>query len=226
MSAVFDHRFIAASQAPTSRSPRGTGLAIVVGLHVLVAWALASGLARQAVEIVKKPIEMVVLQDVAPPPPPPPPPPPKVERIKEAPKLAPPPPAYVPPPDVAPREPVQPVIQAVQAEPPKEPVVIAPPAPPAPEPKPAVQKQDVSLACPGYESVIQQNLDEAFERVGVTGTVRALIRVRGNQITEVTPQSGPSGYYKFVQTAVKRMKCSAGGAEEVAVTLDVTFRGS
>ncbi|MEO8153923.1 MAG: hypothetical protein ABI605_12695 [Rhizobacter sp.] len=201
---------------------RGTGLLVVLALHVLLAWALASGLAREAVEIIKKPIQMAIIPDVAPPPPPPPPP--KVEKIKEVPKVHP-PPTYVPPPDIAPvAPPPEPVIQAVQAEPPKEPVVIAPPAPPAPEPKPAVVKQEISLACPGYQAVLAQTLEDAFDRVGVVGTVRTLIKVRGSQVVDAVPQSGPKEYYKYVQTAIKRMRCSAGGAEEVQVALDVQFR--
>src|SRR4051812_35309278 len=82
----------------TAGSKRSTGLAVVLGLHVLVAWALASGLAREAVNIIKKPIEMAIVPEVAPPPPPPPPPP-KIEKIRELPKT-PPPPSYVPPPEV------------------------------------------------------------------------------------------------------------------------------
>lgn len=206
---------------PTNRS---TGLAVVVLIHLLIGWALASGLARQAIEIVKKPIEMSIIAEA--PPPPPPPPPPKVEKIKDQPKVqAPPPPAYVPPPEVTPAEPAPaPVITAVQAEPPKDPVVIAPPAPPAPEPKPAVAKQEISLACPGYQNVLAQTLEEAIERVGIVGTVHTRFTVRGSQVVDATPLSGPKEYYKYVQAAIKRMKCSAGGADEVQVVLDVLFK--
>ncbi|WP_219851649.1 energy transducer TonB [Methylibium rhizosphaerae] len=205
-------------------SSRGTGLAVVVGLHVLVGWALASGLAREAVEIVKKPIEMAVIPEVAPPPPPPPPPPPKAEKIREVAKT-PPPPAYVPPPEVVPAAPPpEPVIQAVQAEPPKAPPVIEPPAPPAPPPAPVTVKQEISVACPGYQAVLAQALEEAVDRVGIVGTVRTVIKVRGSQVVDVVPQSGPKEYYKYLQTAIKRMRCSAGGAEEVLVSLDVSFK--
>ncbi len=208
---------------------RGTGLIAVLLFHVLLAWALASGLAREAVEIIKKPIQMAIIPDVVVPPPPPPPPP-KVEKIREIPKLrqAPPPPAFVPQPDVKPTAaPPTPVIQAVQAEVPKEPVVIAAPPAPAPAPTPAapaVVKQEVSLACPGYQQVLAQTLEDAFDRVGIAGTVRTLLKVRGSQVIEAVPQSGPKEYYKYVQTAVKRMHCSAGGADEVLVSLDVQFR--
>lgn len=213
---------------PSGHSRR-TGLVVVVVLHLLIGWALASGLARKAVEIVRKPVEARLIQDdVVPPPPPPPPPPPKVERIKDAPKLKapPPPPAYVPPPEVVTAAPA-PVIQAVQSEVPKSAPVVAPPAPPAPPPppeaKPAVVKQEMNVACPGYQGVLAQALEEAVERIGLAGTVNTLIRIRGNQVVEVLPQSGPKEYHKFVVAAVKRMRCSAVGAEEVQVTLPVIF---
>jgi protein TonB len=200
---------------------RGTGLVVVIVAHVLFIWVLASGLAREAYELVKKPIDMVIVPEVLPPPPPPPPPP-KVVKIKEPPRVEP-PPAYVPPPEVVPMVPLPPpVIQAVQAEPPKAPAVIAPPPPP--EVKPAPVKQEISLACPGYQDVLAQTLEEAFDRVGIVGTVRTRITVRGSQVVEAVPVSGPKEYYRHVQTAIKRMKCSAGGADEVQVLLDVLFK--
>jgi protein TonB len=200
---------------------RGTGLAVVVALHVLIGWALASGLARQAIEIVKKPITMSIIPEVVPPPPPPPPPP-KVEKLKELPKVqAPPPPAYVPPPEVQVAAP--PPIVAVQAEPPKEPVVVEPPPPVSPAPKP-VAKQEVSVACPGYQAVIEQMLGDAFERVGIAGTVRSRLTIRGNQVADVVQLSGPKEYTKYLQPAIKRLKCSSGGTDDVQVNLDVQFK--
>lgn len=215
-SVALDHAYGLGDAARAKK--RSAGLVVVVALHVLGAWALASGLGNKVVEIVKKPIQMAIIPEVVPPPPAPPPP--KIEKIKEAPKVEL-PPAYVPPPEVAINTPPpEPVIQATQSEPPKEPVPIQAPTP---EPKPAVVKQEISLACPGYQTVLAQMLEEAVDRVGVTGTVRTLIKVRGSQVVEAVPQSGPKEYYKYVQTAVKRMKCSAGGADEVVVSLDVQF---
>jgi protein TonB len=210
--------------AAPAAANRSTGLIVVVAVHVLFAWALASGLARQAIEIVKKPIQMVIVPEVAPPPPPPP----KVEKIKEVAKL-PPPPAYVPQPDAPVIQAPPPPITVVQSEPPKEPVVIAPPPPPAPAPvvavaPPAPVKQEISLACPGYQNVLADTLEDAFDRVGIAGTVRSRITVRGNQVVDAVAVSGPKEYFKYVQAAIKRMRCSAGGAEEVQVALDVQFK--
>jgi protein TonB len=71
------------------------GLSAVIVLHVLVLWAINSGLAHRFVKFAKAPVEAVLLEETPPdipPPPPPPPPPPQ--------NLPPPPPAYVPPVEV------------------------------------------------------------------------------------------------------------------------------
>ena len=193
-----------ATRAKARAQGRGTGLVVVAGVHVLIGWALVSGLAQHVVDAVRKPIEMAIIPET-----PPPPPPPKVEKIVEQPKAAVPPPAYVPPPEVVP---------------PPAPVVAAPPAPaPAPAPAPVVVRQEASLACPGYQSVVASVLEEAIDRVGIVGTVRTRLTVRGGQVTDVAFLSGPKEYTKYVQGAVKRMHCSAGGADEVQVPLDVNF---
>ncbi|WP_457443824.1 energy transducer TonB [Roseateles sp. P5_E4] len=211
---------------PPAGANRGTGIALVVGLHIVLGWGLTTGLASKAVDAIKKPIEMALLPEVLPPPPPPPPPP-KVVKIEPVQKVAP-PPAYVPPPEVVPAVAPPPApIQVVQAQPPKETVVVAAaPAPvPAPPPPaaPAVIKREISLACPGYEAVLASALEEAIDRVGLKGTVQTLIKIRGNQVVDVLPQSGPKEYHKYVQAAVKRMRCTAGGADEVQVSLPVIF---
>ena len=92
------------------------GLGLVVVLHLLLFWAISSGLARAFVKKIKGPVEAVLLEDAKPDIPPPPPP-----------KNLPPPPAYVPPVDVpvANAAPAANAIAAVSATP--QPVV--PPAP-------------------------------------------------------------------------------------------------
>ena len=209
-----------AARAQARAKGRGTGIAIVVGIHVLIGWALVSGLAQHVVDAVRKPIDMAIIAET---PPPPPPPPPKVEKIVDRPKAAtPPPPAYVPPPEVVVAQPA-PTIVATVAEPPHEPVVVAPPAP-APAPAaPAVVRQEISLACPNYQSVLASMLEDAIDRVGIAGTLHTRLTIRGGQVTDVAVLSGPKEYTKYVQSAVKRMKCSAGGADEVQASLDVNF---
>jgi periplasmic protein TonB len=69
---------------------RGAVLAAIIALHVFIAWALATGLARRAIEVMAPPIQTQIVQEVKPKDLPPPPPPPKFER----------PPVEVPPPEV------------------------------------------------------------------------------------------------------------------------------
>jgi protein TonB len=125
------------------------GITFVILLHVIVIYALVTGLARKAIEVIKKPLTATIVEEIKAPPPPPPPP----KKI-EIPKTPPPPQVYVPPPDVpVPTTPSEPVIAAVTPTPPPAPPVIAPPAPPAPPPpKPAIVRnvKIVSRVDPDY----------------------------------------------------------------------------
>jgi len=133
------------------------GIGGVVLLHVLIVYALVTGLARKVVEVVKGPIEVKVIEEVIKKPPPPP------EIVPPPPKLAAPPPPFTPPPEVniAPPPAPPPTITAVTPEPPPAPQapVIAPPppvvAPPAPPP-PAVQSAVV--VCPNYVEVMKSSI--------------------------------------------------------------------
>jgi protein TonB len=71
---------------------RFTGLAFVVLLHILIVYALLTGLARKVVEVIKQPIETKIVEEAKAPPPKDLPPPP--------PKFAPPPPPFIPPPEL------------------------------------------------------------------------------------------------------------------------------
>lgn len=121
-----------------SGTARRTQTIIIVGvLHVLVGYALVSGLARKVVEVIKAPIETKIIEEVRKPPPDTPPPPP--------PKLAAPPPPFIPPPEIniTPPPAVAQTITTVTTTkpPPGPPPKAAPPAPPAPPaPGPAVRK--------------------------------------------------------------------------------------
>jgi periplasmic protein TonB len=99
-------------------SRRLAGLAVVVVFHLALIYALVHGLARQIVEVISKPLETKIIEEIkAPPPDKPPPPPP--------PKLAIPPPPYIPPPEVQVNVPTvtAPTITAVTTVKPPEEVV-------------------------------------------------------------------------------------------------------
>lgn len=104
------------------------GLGVVVLMHLLLGWALVSGLARRVVEVVIAPIETKIIEEVKPPPPPP-------ENLPPPPKTLPPPPSFVPPPEVVvtpPPTPAPAITVTQVVPPPAAPVVIAPVAPEAP----------------------------------------------------------------------------------------------
>ncbi|WP_068073362.1 energy transducer TonB [Novosphingobium lentum] len=105
-----------------------TALIVVAILHVVVGYALVTGLAYSAFKKIKEVTTAVNIKDEPPPPPPPPPP-------KDAP---PPPPIVAPPPPITfTRQ--APVLQTVSAPPPvaPPPAVVLPPPPSAPPPPPA-----------------------------------------------------------------------------------------
>ncbi len=110
-------------------SSRLQGLVVVVALHAIVFYLLVTGVGRRALEIVKKPMEAVVIQEVIIPPPPPPPPK-KVVPTEQAPKVEAPPPPFVPPTEVVTQPTNAPTITSA-AVPPPTPAAIAPPAPAA-----------------------------------------------------------------------------------------------
>jgi periplasmic protein TonB len=69
---------------------RTTVLFAIIGLHVFIGWALATGLARKAIEVLAPPIQTDIVQEEVKKSEPPPPPPPEFQK----------PPVEVPPPDV------------------------------------------------------------------------------------------------------------------------------
>lgn len=111
---------------------------VVVLLHVVVGYALVTGLAYSAFKKIKE-VTTAVKIDPDKPPPPPPPPPPKTDTPPPPPIVAPPPAISLPAPG--------PVLQTVTAPPPipAPPAAVVIPAPPSPPPprftaKPAVPK--------------------------------------------------------------------------------------
>ena len=204
------------------------GFTFVVLLHVLVVYALMTGLAKQAVEVIKKPMTATIIQEIKPPPPPPPPPP----RRIELPKMAAPVKPYVPPPDVPPPAPPPPaptITVATPTPPPPQPYVIAPPPPPAPPavvvappapPKPAIRR--------GITPV--QRVDPEYPRAAIRAGVekgRVLARVnideQGN-VTAVNIVSAepPRVFNQSVTDALMQWKFKAEGEKYVG-EIEVTF---
>jgi protein TonB len=101
-------------------------IAAVVVLHIIIGYALVTGLARRVIEVIKQPIETKIIEEIKKPPPDVPPPPP--------PKLAAPPPPFIPPPEIN--------IQIPQVTPPPT-ITVQTTTPPPPGP-PVIQPQVVA----------------------------------------------------------------------------------
>jgi len=131
------------------------GIGLVILLHILLVYALVSGLATSAIDVIKKPLEIKIIQAAAPPPPPPqvtPPPPPRLTT---------PPPPYIPPPLIQVQQPTPPPpVFAVTT------TVKPPPAfvKAAPAPAPSTS---VTAVCPNIGSIAGQ-LQDSFQQIADT----------------------------------------------------------
>jgi periplasmic protein TonB len=139
----------------------------VIALHLIVGYALVTGLARRVVEVIKQPIETKIIEEIKKPPPETPPPPP--------PKLETPPPPFIPPPEIniqIPQAVQAPTITTVTTKrpPPGPPPVAHPVAPP----QPLVRKE--------YKA--RYRVDPSFPREairrGISGRVVAWVHVAPN----------------------------------------------
>ncbi len=156
--------------AEAQRNPgkHSMGLGIVVVLHVLLGYALISGLAKRVVDVALKPVETKIIEEIKPPPPPPP------ENLPPPPKNMPPPPAWVPPPEVNINQPqIQaPTITTTQvAPPPQAPApVVAAPAAPAPAPVRVAARPAIANASSCAPT--QDDYPAAARRADATGITR------------------------------------------------------
>ena len=174
------------------------GFGIVVALHVLLGWALVTGLAQRMIEVIKAPIETKIIEEVKPPPPPP---------------------SFVPPPEVQIANPTAaPTITTTQVAPPVTPMRITPApavaasAPPAPRaPARTEPRIDFQNACerPEYNA--------AARRAEAQGSTTILFTMdTTGQISEATVEksSGPSREHKMLDRlaleAVRNCKGTPG----------------
>ncbi len=205
---------------PRDPSRRVKGLVIVVALHIFLGYAMVSGMARKGLNLIKKPLEAVVIQEVIIPPPPPPPPK-KIEPPREMIKSEAPPPPFVPPPDVATPQVSSGISIAATTTAPISAPVIAPPAPPAPVAKPAPNRNDIAVACP---TQVPPEMPRKAQQEGIEGVVRAQIRIKGGAIQDVTIVSGPRVFHAAVRSAMMQYKCVSDPGGEVLATQEFNFK--
>jgi protein TonB len=203
---------------PQDPSKRYKGIALVIVLHILLIWGIASGTAGNALVQAKKSLEAVVIQEVIIPPPPPPPPK-EIPKPQIAPVTEAPPPPFVPPPDIAPTESAAPTIQSVAAPPPT-PAVIAPPPPPAPTTPAPVARPDIRVACP---TQVTPEMPRKAIQEGAEGVVKAQATISGGVVKDVAILSGPRVFHAAVRSAMLQYKCQATAGEVVA-TQEFVFK--
>ena len=185
--------------AESQRNPgkHPTGLIIVIIMHVLLAYALVSGLAKKVVDKV-----LVTETKLVEAPPPPPPPPPK--DLPPPPKNLPPPPVYVPPPLVdVPPPPQTPQITTTNVMPPPAPEPrLAPPAAPAPPAAVTARAARVDATDPSC----RPDYPAAAARAQAVGTsrIRFTIDATGKvAAADVIAPSGPTREHRLLDNAAK-----------------------
>lgn len=161
---------------------RLTALIVVAILHVIVGYALVTGLAYSAFQKVKERVETFDVKEEKPPEEPPPPPP----------DVAPPPPIVAPPPPISFSRPA-PVLETVTTPPPPAPVFTT--AAPAPAPPPVASK--ARSARPkgqgSWAARIQDNYPSAALRKEIEGTVGVRVTVGPDGRVSACTVSGSSG---------------------------------
>lgn len=207
------------SSNPEATRSRWWGFAAVLGLHVVVGWALTRGLATQVLPFVKPPVQVALIAETPPRPPPPPPPEPVVPKVAPPQKVV----AATPPPAAPP------VVQAAATElpslmaitptppapPPPEVVVAAPPAPPAPvAPPPRAVPQAMGLVCPNQ---VQPVMPRRASQDGINGRVEARATVRAGKVAAVEILSAkPRGVFEAaVKQAMLQYRCDASATGDV-----------
>ena len=207
---------------PAKNSKRSLAFVLVVIIHVLFFWVLASGLGAKVVEVVMGPVETKII-DEKPDEDKPPPPPPEIDT----------PPPYVPPPEVsieiatdtAPTT----AITNVTSERPVAPVAPVAPPPKAPEHTvvrvlPSTQGKGARITKPDYPP--------ASRRAGEEGTVTlSALVLESGRISEIKVVKS-SGFEKLDEAALKDVQRNwrfVPGKEDgkpVAMwhTFQVTFR--
>lgn len=193
-----------------SLSERLLGLAFVVLLHLVLVWALFNGLVRKVVEqVVKEPLEVVLIEEpkpvvlasplpepTLPVPPPPKPQPPRPPRFK---------PARLAQPAAAPIAATAPAVKPI---PPTAPRSVALPA--------ASTTVAIGMACPNYLSVRSSvPYPGSAERRGLAGQVVVEFTVNaGGTIENVRIASSSNAIFNdVVLQAVRRFQCVGQGAE-------------
>ncbi len=184
---------------------KSVGIFVVVLLHIVIGYALVTGLARKVVEVIHGPIETKLIEEskkIQPPDKPLPPPRQKVN-----------PPSFVPPSEVSVVAPVTtvPVITVMQTITPPAPVE-APPAPPAPS-KPVQRVAPVIDAAKNCRKPEYPGTSKRLEEEGVV-TMRFMIDESGRVIdSRVETSSGFTRLDEAARAALSQCQFKPGSSD-------------
>jgi protein TonB len=177
---------VAVTAQPTNPAGRSVAIAVVILLHVVIIYALVTGLARRMVEVIRHPIETKIIEQAKPVAPDLPPP-----ALLPTPKFEVPPPPYIPPPEVR-----------IQQPPPQQtPIAVTTPVKPeAPTPPPVARAVETPPHAPVHTPPVidatrceKPEYPPAARRFRESGVVvlRILVGVDGSVISsEVQTSSG------------------------------------
>ena len=209
---------------PAKNSKRTLAFVLVIAIHVLFFWVLASGLGAKAVQVVLGPVEKKISEAIPEDDDEPPPPPPDIDT----------PPPDVPPPDMALEIPVDTgpttAITAVTTE---KPPVAAPKPPPPPPPPPEKKVVKVPPSTQGRGArITKPPYPPSSRRAGEEGTVRLKAFVTKSGRAKDVQVVKSSGFPKLDEAAVREVQRNwrfvAGKEDGKAVdmwhTFAVTFR--
>ena len=173
-------------------SRRAIAFVAIIGLHVLLIYGFATGLAQRAIAVVSAPLQTDIVQEVQKRDEPPPPPPPKMER----------PPVEVPPPDVAINMPAEPQSTAITNVTTQH-VTAPPPAPRAVSRTPGGPGKGFPNTDDYYPPASQRLNEEG------SATVKACVDANG-KLTEAPAILQTSGSSRLDEGALKLAKAGSG----------------
>lgn len=176
---------------PSKNSKRSLAFVLVVIIHALFFWVLASGLGAKMVQTVMGPVETKMIEELPEDDKEPPPPPPDIEQ----------PPPYVPPPEVSIEiQTAAPVTNQITTT--TERPVVAPPPPPPP--KPTTVRTAPSATGKGARTPLPE-YPPASRRAGEAGTVtlKCYVNEQG-RCSEVSVVKS-SGFPRLDEAAVKEV---------------------
>lgn len=169
---------------------------LIIGVHVFIIWAFASGLARRAIESIAPPLQTDIVEEVQKHDQPPPPPPPQMEH----------PPVEIPPPEVNIDLPVETQSTAIQDVTDKP----QPKAPPPPPPPPKPVNRVAGGPGKGFPDT-EDYYPAASKRLGEEGSVTVHVCTDPHgKVTEEPTVAKTSGNTRLDDGAVKLAKAGSG----------------